>query len=50
MQAEKVGAHEEAALSLARLLTAFHDVCDVLPEASRQVIQAPFFTTYLLNS
>ena len=37
MQAEKGGAHEGTALSLARLLAGAHELCSVLPEASRQV-------------
>ena len=49
MQAEKGGA-EGAALPLARLLTWFQKLCNVLPEASRQVIQAPSSDTYLLAS
>ena len=50
IQAEKSGAHEGAELPLARLLTGFHNLCNVLPEASRQVTQAPCFNTYVLNS
>ena len=47
MQAEKGRVHEGAALSLARLLMAFHDLWNVLPEALFQVIQAPLSITSL---
>ena len=50
MQAEKGRVHEGAALPLAGLLMAFHDLWNVLPEASFQVIQAPLSITYLLDS